>query len=112
MALCTEPLNRPNKNESMSCILEGEVYPPFTEQTWTDNSGSSYHLDNNDSGIYDVTIVNDIIGMIDKKTSVRTTKMGQKRYVVKQVSGEESIREFYHVKYSQDVAHMLLSITW
>ena len=68
-------------------------------------------LDNNDSGMYDVTIINDIIGMIDRKTSVRTTKMGQKIYVVRQVDEEEFIRELYHVKSSQDVAHMLLSIT-
>ena len=79
MALCTEPLNRPNKNESMSCILEGEVYPPSTKHIWVGDSWLSCHLDNDDSGIYDVMIINDITGMIDRKTLVRTTKMKHKR---------------------------------
>ena len=30
---------------------------------------------------------------------------------MRQVNREESIREFYHIKFSPDVAHMLLSIT-
>ena len=76
----------------MSCILEGEVYPPSTKHTWVGDSWLSCHLDNDDLGTYDVTIINDNIRIIDRETSVRDTKMGQKRYIVKQVNGEEYIR--------------------
>ena len=78
IVLCTGSLNKSNKNKGLSCILKGEPYFPFTKQTWVDDSGSSCHLNNDDSGIHYVTIISDITGMIDKKTLVRTTKMGQR----------------------------------
>ena len=37
--------------------------------------------------MYNVMIINDNTGMIDRKTSVRATKMGQKRYVGKNPLG-------------------------
>ena len=64
MALCTGPMIKPNKNKGMSCILEGDKNSPFTKLTWVGDSGLSYHLDNNDTGKYDVTIINDITGTI------------------------------------------------
>ena len=60
----------------MSCILEGEEYSHFTKQTWVGDSGLSCHLNNDDSGMHDVTIINDNIGITDRKTSVHATKMG------------------------------------
>ena len=49
------PLNTSDDEKGMSCMLEGDLYSPFTEQTWIGDSGLSCHLDTDDSGMYDVT---------------------------------------------------------
>ena len=86
-------------------------YLPFTHDTWIGDSGSSCHLDNDDSGMYDVQMINDRIGMIDAKSSVRAVKMGRKRYIFRQIDGTETIRELYPVKYAPTVVQKLLSLT-
>ena len=72
----------------MSCGKDGkQAYLPFTHDTWIGDSGSSCHLDNDDSGMYDVRMINDVIGMIDAESSVRATKMGRKSISLDRLTG-------------------------
>ena len=110
MALSEE--SKVNKSQGMSSnVLDRAKYSPFTRLTWIGDSGSSCHLENDDSGMYDVTIISDTIRTAEKGNTICATKMGQKKYVVRQVDGTESVKELYPVKYSPDVSNRLFSIT-
>ena len=55
-----------------------------------------------------MTIISGTIITVGKGNLMCATKMGRKRYVVRQVNGEESIREFYPVNMTPDMsAHVL-----
>ena len=88
------------KTPGMSNVLDRVKYSPFTRLTWIGDSGSSCHLENDDSGMYDVTTINEVIRTAEKGNSMRATKMGRKKYVVRQIDGTESIKVLYPVKYS------------
>ena len=95
VALCTDPSRK--RNQSKSCVIDGVQYASFTNKTWIGDSGASCHLDNDDSGMYDVEDINDIIGMPDGKSTVRATKKGRKQFVIEQLDGTTAIKEFYPV---------------
>ena len=60
--------------------------------------------------MYDVEDINDIIGMPDGKSTVRATKKGRKQFVIEQLDGTTTIKEFYPVKYTPGISDRLLSI--
>ena len=45
----------------MMCTINGDTFYSFTRNTWIRDSGASCHITNDDTGIYDVTDINESI---------------------------------------------------
>ena len=59
--------------------------PAFTGDTQYGESSSLYHLDHDDSGLYDSKDISEVIGGI--RDSILATKIGKKLYKVTQAYG-------------------------
>ena len=44
---------------SMFCLLDAEKYPSFTKHTWIGDTGSSCHITNQSTSMYDMEIINE-----------------------------------------------------
>ena len=60
------PLTTGSKKENVSeagmmCTIDGDRFYSFTKNTWIRDSGASYHITNNDTGMYDITNINESI---------------------------------------------------
>lgn len=96
--------------KALKCTIQGTPYPSFTENTWYGDSGASCHITNDDTDMYDVKNINELIGGIGPDAIV-ATKMGKKKCVIKQANGSTIEKILYPCKYSKDASDNLCSIT-
>ena len=94
----------------MKCTIQGTTYPSFTENTWYGDSGASCHITNDNTDMYDVNDIHELIGGIGPEAIV-ATKMGKKKCVIKQADGSTTEKILYPCKYSKDASDNLFSIT-
>ena len=71
----------------MMCNTHGETFYSFTKNTWIDNSCTSCHITNNDSGLFDVTKISESIQRSSGSMPVR--KKGKLCINVQKVDGTE-----------------------
>jgi len=45
----------------LKCTIQGNTYPSFTESTWYGDSGASCHITNDDTDMYHVEEINELI---------------------------------------------------
>ena len=45
----------------MMCTIDGDTFYSFTKITQIGDSGASYHITNNNTGLYDVTDMDELI---------------------------------------------------
>jgi hypothetical protein len=69
-------------------VIDGVEYPSFTDNTWIGDTGSSCHIVNDDTGLYDITPISEVVGGIGGQ-SIRATKMGRLNVVIKQADGTQ-----------------------
>ena len=93
----------------LKCTIQGNTYPSFTESTWYGDSGASCHITNDDTDMYDVEEINELIGGIGPDAIV-ATKKGKKKCMIKQVDGTNIERILYPCKYCKDASDNLYSI--
>ena len=55
-----EDVKQPSK-AGMMCTIDGDTFFSFTKNTWIRDLGASCHITNNDTGLYDVTDINNSI---------------------------------------------------
>eukprot|EP00956_Cyclotella_meneghiniana_P039716 scaffold177807_cov69-Cyclotella_meneghiniana.AAC.1 len=87
----------------MKCTIQGTPYP-------YGDSGASCHITNDDTDMYDVQDIHELIGGIGPDAIV-ATKMGKKKCVIKQANGSTTEKILYPCKYSKDASDNLYSIT-
>lgn len=107
--------SRPKKTASvswaMSCKSDNTSDTSFTNETWYGDSGSTCHLDNSDTGMFDVTNICDTVGVVGGH-SIIATKVGKKRYSVRQVDGTRTEKVLDRVKFCAEAREKLFSITY
>ena len=96
------------ENKGLLCTIDGEKYPSFTDDTMFGDSCASCHLRNDDTDMYDIENINEMIGGIGG--NVQLTKKGKLRCLVKQVDGT-STEKVLTVKYGEKAGENLFSIT-
>ena len=70
---------------TMFCTVDGEKYPSFTEHTWIGDAGSSCHITNQSTSVYDVESINEHVQ--DICGGMQATKKGKLCCNRKQVDG-------------------------
>ena len=81
----------------MLCTINGETFYSFTKNIWVGDSGTSFHISNNDTGLFDVTEVNKFVeGSLG---NMPATKKGMLHRKVCQVDGTEGVHILWPVKY-------------
>ena len=53
-----EDVKQPSKN-SMMCTIDVDTFLLFTKNTWIVDSDASYHITNDDTGLYDITNIHE-----------------------------------------------------
>ena len=74
---------------SMLCMIDGETFHSFTKNMWIGNMGASYHIPNDDVGLYDVTKINKFVQGSLGNMSI--TKRGKLCMKVCQVNGSKRL---------------------
>jgi len=82
----------------------------FTRNTWICDSGASCHMINNDTGMYDVQIINESV-TVGNGQSATALKVGSWKGVVTQVDGTTQMAIFKNVKYVPELMTSLFSLT-
>ena len=80
------------------CMIDGNRYPAFTDNTMYGDTASSCHLTNDDTDMYDVVLINDNVSGIGG--AVTATKKGKKRYIFVNEDGSSVERVLDPVKFS------------
>ena len=50
-----------NQDAGMMFTIDGETFFKFIKNIWIGDLGASYHIPNDDSGLFDVTNINELI---------------------------------------------------
>ena len=45
----------------MMCTIDGETYHMFTKNMWSGDSGTLCHITNDDTSLFDITIINKLV---------------------------------------------------
>ena len=90
-------------------VIDGVEYPSFTDNTWIGDTGSSCHIVHDDTGLYDITPISEVVGGIGGQ-SIRATKMGRLNVVIKQADGTLVRRVLYLVKYCLGATERIWSL--
>ena len=48
-------------NAGMMCTIDGDTFFLFTKNTWIGDSGVSCHITDDDTGLYDITYIDESI---------------------------------------------------
>ena len=93
---------------SMACVIDGVIYPSFTEDTMFGDSGCSCRIRNTMEDMFDTENINEQIGGVGN--NMRTTRKGKLKTEVVQADGSKSTRILSPVKHSKDAKETLLSL--
>ena len=91
------------------CVIDSDTFS-FTKNTWIGDSGASLHITNTDTGLYDVT---DIDESIQGSSGIMTAmNKGKLRVKVYQVNGTEWVHTLWLMKFSPKAGANLFSLTF
>ena len=92
----------------MMCTIDGDTFYSFTRNSWIGDSGASCHITNDDTGMYDIT---DIDESIQGCSGIMlTTKKGKLCFIVHQVDGTEWVHMLWPVKFCPKAGANLFSL--
>ena len=92
------------------CKIGENYYPNFTPNSWHGDTAASCSIDNDDSGMFDVEVIDETIGLVGGHR-IRATKKGKKKVAFRQADGKLVERIIAPVKYCATAQERLLSIT-
>ena len=93
----------------MMCTINGDIFFLLTMNTWIEDSGASCHITNDDTGLYDVTNINESIQV--SSGIMLVTKMGKLQVKMHQVDGTERVHTLWPVKFCPMAGANLISQT-
>ena len=93
----------------MMCTIDDDTFFSFTKNTWIGDSGVSCHITNNNTGLYDITNIDESIQ--GSSGIMPATKMGKLQVKVLQVNGTEWIHTIWPVKFCPKAGANLFSLT-
>ena len=82
----------------------------FTKNTWIGDLGASCHITNNNTGLYDVTNIDESIQ--GSSRILPTMKKGKPWFKVHQVNGTEQVHILWPVKFFPKAGANLFYLTW
>ena len=92
----------------MMCTINGDTFYSFTINTWIGDSCASCHIINDDSGMYDIT---DIDESTQGSSSIMpATKKGKLHVNVCQVNGTEQVHTLWPMKFCPKAGANLFSV--
>ena len=92
----------------MICTINGNTFFSFTKNTWIGDLGASCHITNDDTGLYNI---NDINELIQGSSSIMpATKKSKLQVKVRQVNRAEQVHTLWPVKFCPKAGANLLSL--
>ena len=88
------------------CAINKQSFYMFTKHTWIDNLSTLNHITNDDTGMYDVTNIDELEQGRSGTISVR--KKEKLCTIVRQLDGSKRLNTLWPVKYSLKVGASLL----
>ena len=82
----------------------------LVSNSWYGDTAASRSIDNDDSGMFDVEVIDETIGLVGGHR-IRATKKGKKKVVFRQADGKLVERIIAPIKYCATARERLLSIT-
>ena len=97
------------KQTSEMCTIDGDTLYLFTKNTWIGDSGASCHITNGDTGMYDVTDINELIQ--GSSGIMPATKKDKLHLYVQQVNGTEWVHILWPMKFCPKAGANLFCLT-
>ena len=92
----------------MMCTIDGDTFYSFTRNTWIRDSGTSCHIINDDTGLFEVTDINELIQ--GSSSIMPTTNKGKVCFHVCQVNRTEQVHVLCPMKFCPKEGANLFSL--
>ena len=103
-----EDVKQPYEAGTM-CTINGNTLFLFTKNTWIGDSGASCHITNNNTGLYNVTNIDESIQ--GSSSIIPPTKKGKLQVNIWQVNRAEQVHTLWSVKFCPKAGANLFSLT-
>ena len=103
-----DDVKQPSK-AGMMCSINGNMLYSFTKNTWIGDSGASCHITDNDTSMYDIIYIDELIH--GSSSIMPAMKKGKLHVNVHQVDGTEQVHTLWPVKFCFKAGANLFSLT-